>query len=67
MFPNPLDEMNRMASQGCAMMLGLVAIGLIFVWLFLKVWPFLVLGLLVYIGYKLTRWYFRPRGERGRK
>lgn len=62
MFPNPLEELHRQASQGCVLALGVMVLPIFLVflfifvgWLAVKVWPLLVLAALLWIVYRLIR------------
>ncbi|MFI0406005.1 hypothetical protein [Actinomadura sp. 3N508] len=66
MFTNPWDELNRQANQGCLFIIGLLGLCLFGVWLFLKIWPFLLVALVLYVGYRVTRFVLKQRKQEAR-
>jgi uncharacterized membrane protein len=70
MFPNPLEELNRQASQGCLLVLAFMTLPILllfalifFGWLLIKIWPWLILALALYVAYRLVRRYHKSKTQ----
>jgi len=73
MFSNPLEELNRQASQGCLLLMTLMALPVILVfllivggWLVVKIWPLLALGAVVWVAVRIARRRSTARPARSR-